>query len=807
METKQQKQGTLKFNLKRFASFLKVFLRNGRATLGLVIILFFVFVALGAPLITPYTTLGEDPTRTGALAGRYVAPTWLRYLPTWLGGNPHLSENMVPVEDPSQPKPWPEGSWNLSVAPVASEGNISAEFSPDVSYPNVVQGFQFPNENGSLAITFQRSQGSTLGETKAYVYTDFEYPYSGPPERLIANFELLVNGTYTEIIKPQDQWYLIKILPAYQNHRYLSEGALNITTASTTGIYLAASTDINQYFANNATLVPLGYTTWQDWLNGTVNGTTTLPAHWNQTTWVASEGSLTNQTNFNVTQVRNWTAPTASLMNASKAGDTRIYVNTTSGFTTAGAYFSVGTNETAEACQTLATGPNYIDIAHPLQYDHDANETLELRAKTVQLFDDLTVTQHSGYYVLLKITITNPYDVFQLKISGINGASVLDENVLPVAGTTQWQVLRRYVSLNVPIKVRVFLGPATEPMDNMTTLFPLGTYLPAGYYINSTTFEAMIKWPYFMRANTPSTDTSVSAGDWIVSKTAPEGAIEIIDNERASQLLSMFSAAPGVFRFGMEITFLDTGSPSANVSTTVYLDDFTPKMYGTAWGLLGSDQFGRDLFAQLVYGTRISLYLGIMVAIIGVVIGLAVGLLAGYWGGAADQFLMRFNDLMLVLPGLPLMIVFVAVLGASINNLIILLGFLGWNGFARLVRSQVLSLKERPFIEAAKAQGAGTGHIVIRHILPHVMALVYISLATAVPGAITTEAALSFLGFYDPFRMSWGRMLNGVFTSGATRNWWWVVPPGLCIALLAMAFILLGFALDEILNPKLRVRR
>lgn len=175
-------------------------------------------------------------------------------------------------------------------------------------------------------------------------------------------------------------------------------------------------------------------------------------------------------------------------------------------------------------------------------------------------------------------------------------------------------------------------------------------------------------------------------------------------------------------------------------------------------------------------------------------------------GGAADQFLMRFNDLMLVLPSLPLMIVLVAVLGARIENLIVLLGFLGWNGFARLVRSQVLSLKERPFVEAAKASGAGTGHIVIRHIMPHVMALVYVSLATAVPGAITTEAALSFLGFYDPLRMSWGRMLREVFVAGATRNWWWIIPPGLCIALVAMAFILLGFALDEILNPKLRLR-
>jgi peptide/nickel transport system permease protein len=197
----------------------------------------------------------------------------------------------------------------------------------------------------------------------------------------------------------------------------------------------------------------------------------------------------------------------------------------------------------------------------------------------------------------------------------------------------------------------------------------------------------------------------------------------------------------------------------------------------------------------------------LLVALISVSIGLVVGLVAGYVGGAADQLLMRFNDLLLVLPGLPLLIVLVAVIGARIENLVFLLGILGWNGFARVVRSQVLSLRERNFVEAAKAAGAGTGHILLRHILPSVMSLVYISLATAVPGAITAEAALAWLGFYDPSRMSWGRMLHECFAAGATKNWWWIVPPGICIAFIAVSFILLGYALDEILNPKLRIRK
>ena len=859
-------------------------MRNKRALVGLGIILFFVFIALAAPLLTPYTILGEDQTRTGAIAGRYVAPIWLAYFPTWLGGNPRLSQNMQPLNDPSQPKPWPEGQWNLTVNPLSTESAVSTQFSPTVNYPYVVEGYEFPNENGSLAVTFNRPQGSLLNNVSAYVYTDFQYPYSGPPETLTANFELLVNGTYTEKIAPENQWYFIQILPTPSglNKPKLSQGPLDITTSSSSGLYLAATTDINQYFKNEDTLAPLGYATWEDWLNGTTtalpngsivtvpegvnitlrsatattlpngsaitlpsatattlpNGTAitvpegvnitlpsatattlpngvniTLPANWNQTQWVATEGSQTNQTSFDITQIKDWTAPSATLTNASSAGDTRIYVNSTNNFTV-GATFTLGSNQTQEVCQAQGIGATYINLTSPLLYNHDMNEILSLTAKTVRLYDYLTVTgdeaQPNGYYVLLRVTIKNPVDVFQLQLSGIQISLAKDQNLQFVPGFNNWQVYRRSVSLDVPIKVKVFLAPESESLDNLATdqlhtLFPIGVNVPAGFNVNGTNIE--INKPYFVRGNELAEDKSVLGSDWIISKDSQPDPVGIIYNEIPAQLLSMFTPAPGLYRFGMEITFLDSNTKNANVSTTVYIDDFTPKLYGTSFGLLGSDEFGRDLYTQLIYGTRISLYIGILVAVVSVVIGLAVGLLAGYWGGAADQFLMRFNDLLLVLPSLPLMVVLVAVLGTSINTLIVLLALLGWNGFARLVRSQVISLKERPFVEAAKASGAGTGHIVTRHILPHVMALVYISLATAVPGAITTEAALSFLGFYDPTRMSWGRMLHDVFAAGATQNWWWIIPPGLCIAAIATAFILLGFALDEILNPKLRQRR
>lgn len=244
------------------------------------------------------------------------------------------------------------------------------------------------------------------------------------------------------------------------------------------------------------------------------------------------------------------------------------------------------------------------------------------------------------------------------------------------------------------------------------------------------------------------------------------------------------------------------------VEATVFIDDLNLRIYGNTYGLLGTDQQGRDIFSQITYGARISLSVGLLAAFLGVVIGLVVGLAAGYLSTLVDEGLMRFTDILLVLPGLPLLIVLIAVLGPSLMNLIILIGLLGWMGFARVVRSQVLSLKERPYVEAAKAVGAGRFHIITKHILPNVMSLVYVSLALSVPSAILSEAALSFLGLFDPTVVSWGRMLHDAQTiEGGLDKWWWWLPPGLSIALISVAFILLGYALDEILNPRLRRRR
>ncbi len=262
----------------------------------------------------------------------------------------------------------------------------------------------------------------------------------------------------------------------------------------------------------------------------------------------------------------------------------------------------------------------------------------------------------------------------------------------------------------------------------------------------------------------------------------------------------------GVYSYGFKILIPDQ-DPAKAVSVKLYFNNLQLLMKGTSFGFLGTDQVGRDIFSQLAYGTRISLLVGLVASFLGVVVGLFVGLVAGYLGKVVDEILMRFTDLILVLPGLPLLIVLAALLGPSIWNIILVLGFLGWPGFARVVRSQVLSLKERSFIEASKAAGSGAAHIITRHVLPNVMSLTYVSLALAVPTAIVSEAALSFLGLRDPTVVSWGGMLLDVQDNNGITNWWWVLPPGLSIAALSLSFVLLGYALDELLNPKLRVRR
>jgi peptide/nickel transport system permease protein len=263
--------------------------------------------------------------------------------------------------------------------------------------------------------------------------------------------------------------------------------------------------------------------------------------------------------------------------------------------------------------------------------------------------------------------------------------------------------------------------------------------------------------------------------------------------------------------YGLQFNIGFKGNATALGNPKFHIDNAKFMLYGNSFGLLGTDQLARDIFTQLVVGTRISFAIGLISATVSILIGLVIGLIAGYVGGATDEILMRFTDMLLVIPTLPLLIVLVFVLGQTMLNIIFVVGVLGWMGFARTVRSAVLSLKERSFIEAVKSAGGGRFYIIGRHIIPNVFPLIYVTLAVSVPGAIVSEAALSWLGLGPTDVMSWGRVLyefqrSGAIATGAFQFWYWTLPPGLCIALLSLSFVLIGYALDEILNPRLRDR-
>ncbi len=224
------------------------------------------------------------------------------------------------------------------------------------------------------------------------------------------------------------------------------------------------------------------------------------------------------------------------------------------------------------------------------------------------------------------------------------------------------------------------------------------------------------------------------------------------------------------------------------------------------FGPLGTDGQGRSVWTQVVWGARISLLVGLASTLVAVVIGTVVGIAAGYYGRWSSAVLMRLTEWFLVIPFLPLAIVLAAILGPSVENVILVIGITSWPGTARLIRAQVLTLKERLYVDRSRALGAGSWHIMGRHILPNAAPLILANTTLTVPIAILSETTLSFLGLGDPLRPSWGRMLDEAFSSGAVGKnaWWWYLPPGIGIVLVVLAFTLVGRALEEIVDPRLR---
>lgn len=219
----------------------------------------------------------------------------------------------------------------------------------------------------------------------------------------------------------------------------------------------------------------------------------------------------------------------------------------------------------------------------------------------------------------------------------------------------------------------------------------------------------------------------------------------------------------------------------------------------------GTDDAGRDVLTNFLFGARVSLTVGFFASFISVTIGGLIGLTAGFMGGRIESVLMRFTDIMLVIPDLPLAVVIVALTRPSLTNIILVIGLLGWTGTARLVRSQTLSVKQRKFVIRARAVGAGDGYIIRRHVFPLVLPLIVVNTVLVISLAILNESTLSFLGLGDPTTLSWGQMLNYAFTRGAMSAgaWWALVAPGFGIVWVVLACTLLGQGLEQALNPRL----
>jgi peptide/nickel transport system permease protein len=221
--------------------------------------------------------------------------------------------------------------------------------------------------------------------------------------------------------------------------------------------------------------------------------------------------------------------------------------------------------------------------------------------------------------------------------------------------------------------------------------------------------------------------------------------------------------------------------------------------------LLGRDDAGKDVLSQLIYGARVSLIVGFTASFMSMFIGTAIGLVAGYYGGRVGNTLMRFVDFLMVIPDLPLMLVIIAVMGRGLLNIILVIGLLGWTYTARLVRSQVLSVKERQFVLRAQSLGASGPRIILRHIFPQVLPLVIAQAVLDISVAILAESSLAFLGLGDPTLVSWGMMLNFAFERAISRQaWWFLLPPGFAIVWVSLSLVLIGNTLDQIVNPRLR---
>lgn len=276
-------------------------------------------------------------------------------------------------------------------------------------------------------------------------------------------------------------------------------------------------------------------------------------------------------------------------------------------------------------------------------------------------------------------------------------------------------------------------------------------------------------------------------------------ALGVIFGKKEKGILLNPVPLKGEYKIIAKVLFLDPSSTFEKPYTVIT---------GKVSGLLGTDSLKRDLFSGVLAGIKWALLIGVLTAVISVFFGLFWGVTSAYFGGFIDAAMNRIYEFFINMPMLPILIAISAIFKINIGILILLLCVFSWTGSVRTVRAISLQLKEEVFVEASKALGAHHWRLIFRHIMPLILPLTFANMAFSVPGAILTEAGLSLLGLGDPSIVTWGGILHDAQTGGAFINnlWWWIIPPGLIMALLASSFVFVGWAMDKILHPKLRTR-
>ena len=275
--------------------------------------------------------------------------------------------------------------------------------------------------------------------------------------------------------------------------------------------------------------------------------------------------------------------------------------------------------------------------------------------------------------------------------------------------------------------------------------------------------------------------------------------IEILFNTKRDDMAKDFLALKGIYKFEITGEFSETNGEIENPYMV---------LVGSMSGLMGTDNMKRDIFSGLISGLKWALFIGIATSFIAVIIGVMYGIISAYFGGFVDGFMQFIYQIFIGIPVLPVMIVMSAIFKPSIWTMIAMMILFSWTGSVMTVRSMAMQLKEETYIEAARTIGAGHLRIIFNHLTPLLLPFSFASMALAVPSAIVYESSLSLLGFGDATIVTWGQILHDAMKGSAVLSglWWWIIPPGILIAILGMSFAFLGFALDKILHPKLRNR-